>query len=280
MLLHLQNATVMKQNRKRVLDGVSLAIREGEHTAILGPNGSGKSSLIKLITRQHYAMVHPDGTPAMRIYGRERWNVFELRALLGIVSPDLQQMFTDGIFQGKTWGFDVVLSGFFASSGIYPHQEVSETMRKLAAEALARMEAEHLANKPVDEMSTGEVRRLLIARALVHDPRALVLDEPTTGLDLLASHRFLETLRSIARQGKTIMLVTHHIAEILPEVERVILLKDGRVFLDGPKHEALTTQHISALFDAPIQIEAGESGYFTASVAEHLRELAREASPL
>jgi iron complex transport system ATP-binding protein len=280
LLLHLQDATVMKQNRKRVLDGISLAIREGEQTAILGPNGSGKSSLIKLITRQHYAMVHPGGTPAMRIYGRERWNVVELRALLGIVSPDLQQMFTDGVFHGKTRGLDVVLSGFFASSGIYPHLEVSAEMRWRGAEALARMEVEHLASKPVDEMSTGEVRRLLIARALVHDPRALVLDEPTTGLDLLASHRFLETLRGIARQGKTIMLVTHHIEEILPEIERVILLKDGRVFLDGPKHEVLTTRHITALFEAPIQIAMGEAGYYSARVAGQLREPAQEASSL
>src|SRR6266566_1744145 len=188
MLLQLQNATVMKQNRKRVLDCVSLAIKEGEHTAILGPNGSGKSSLIKLITRQHYALVHPDGAPSMLIYGRERWNVFE--------------------------------------------------------------------------------------------PRALVLDEPTTGLDLLASHRFLETLRTIARHGKTIILVTHHIEEILPEIQRVILLKDGRVFLDGPKDVVLTTHHISALFAAPIHIQAGAAGYYKAVAGERLHELTEEPSSL
>jgi iron complex transport system ATP-binding protein len=214
----------------------------------------------------------------MQIYGRERWNVFELRTLLGIVSPELQQMFTDGVMHGKTRGLEVVLSGFFASSGIYPHQEVTAAMRQHGDEALARMEAEHLASKPVDEMSTGEVRRLLIARALVHNPRALVLDEPTTGLDLLASHRFLESLQSIARHGKTILLVTHHIAEILPEIERVILLKDGRVFRAGAKSEVLTTRHVSALFDAPIQIQRGTTGYYTASVSEHLRASRAEAS--
>ena len=280
MLLQLQEATVMKQNRKPVHDCVSLVIKEGEHTAILGPNGSGKSSLIKLITRQHYALVHPDGAPSMLIYGRERWNVFELRALLGIVSPDLQQMFTDGLFQGKTRGLEVVLSGFFASSGIYHHQEVTAAMRQQGMEALVHMEAEWLANKPVNEMSTGEVRRLLIARALVHNPRALVLDEPTTGLDLLASHRFLETLRTIARHGKTIILVTHHIEEILPEIQRVILLKDGRVFLDGPKDVVLTTQHISALFAAPIHIQAGAAGYYKAAAGERLHELTEETSSL
>jgi len=269
MLLQLQDATVLKQNRKRVLDGVSLAIKEGEHTVILGPNGSGKSSLIKLITRQHYALVHPDGAPSMLIYGRERWNVFELRALLGIVSPDLQHMFTDGLFQGKTRGLEVVLSGFFASSGIYHAQEVTAAMRQQGMEALAHMEAEWLAHKPVHEMSTGEVRRLLIARALV-------LDEPTTGLDLLASHRFLEILRTLARHGKTIILVTHHIEEILPEIQRVILLKDGRVFLDGPKDVVLTTYHISALFAAPIHIQAGAAGYYKAVAGERLHELTEE----
>lgn len=140
MLLQLQDATVMKQNRKRVLDGVSLAIKEGEHTAILGPNGSGKSSLIKLITRQHYALVNPDGAPSMLIYGRARWNVFELRALLGIVSPDLQQMFTDGLFQGKTRGLDVVLSGFFASSGIYHSCDHAKALLNLFSYRIHRPE--------------------------------------------------------------------------------------------------------------------------------------------
>src|SRR5258708_7377100 len=137
-------------------------------------------------------------------------------------------------------------------------------------EAVAHMEAQWLAHKPVNEMSTGEVRRLLIARALVHNPRALVLDEPTTGLDLLASHRFLETLRTIARHGKTIILVTHHIEEILPEIQRVILLKDV----------VLTTYHISALFAAPIDIQAGAAGYYKAVAGERLHELTEETASL
>lgn len=278
VLLRLQDVTVLKQNKKRVLDSVSVAIREGEHTAILGPNGSGKSSLIKLITREHYPLVHPDGSPTMQIYGRERWNVFELRTLLGVVSTDLQQMFASGLAHGRTQGLDVVVSGFFASAGLFPHQEVSEAMRQQGREALAMMEVEHLANKWVEEMSTGEARRVLIARALVYKPRALVLDEPTTGLDLLAMHRFLESLRTIAQGGKTIILVTHHIEEIIPEIERVILLKDGRVFLDGPKHDVLTTRNLSALYEAPVRIQAGTPGYYTATAGERLPEVTEDPS--
>src|ERR1700737_4184405 len=152
VLLNLRDERGLKQNKKRVLDSVSVAIREGEHTAILGPNGSGKSSLIKLITREHYPLVHPDGSPTMQIYGREGWNVFELRPLLGIVSTDLQQMFASGLAHGRTQGLDVVVSGFFASVGLFPHQEVSEAMRQQGREALAMMEVEHLANKSVEEM--------------------------------------------------------------------------------------------------------------------------------
>lgn len=266
LLLRLQQATVIKGDNQRVLDTMSLSIREGEHTVILGPNGSGKSSLIKLIMRQDYPLVHADKTPPMLIYGQARWDVFALRTLLGIVSVDLHQMFLQGFAQHDIHGLDMVVSGFFASTGIFPHHKVTATMRQRGMEALAQMEAAHLAHKSIAAMSTGEARRLLIARALVSNPRALLLDEPTTGLDLLARHHFLESLRLLARNGKTILLVTHHIEEIFPEMERVILLKNGRVFRDGPKPEVLTTSHLSALYEAPILLQQDTTGYYSARV--------------
>jgi len=267
-LLHLQDATVIKGNRQRVLDAISLSIREGEHTVILGPNGSGKSSLMRLITRQDYPLAHPDGSPAMLVYGKARWDVFELRSLLGIVSVDLHQVFVDSFAQRDIPGLDMVISGFLASTGLFPHQQVTPSMRRQAIEALEQMEALHLARKSIAAMSTGEARRLLIARALVHRPRALILDEPTTGLDLLARQRFLESLRTLAQRGTTILLVTHHIEEVFPEIARVILLKDGRIFHDGPKPEALSTQHLSALYEAPILLEQDRAGYYSARVGE------------
>jgi len=123
--------------------------------------------------------------------------------------------------------------------------------------------AGHLAAKRIDEMSTGEARRILIARALAPDPRALLLDEPTTGLDLVARQHFLTMLQAVARQGKTLLLVTHHIEEVLPEIRRVILLREGRVFLEGPKEEVLTSTHLSTLYEAEVKLRQ-HGGYYSA----------------
>ncbi|MEO7718355.1 MAG: ATP-binding cassette domain-containing protein [Capsulimonas sp.] len=261
-LLKIDAATVSRGG-KHILDALSLEIAEGDHTAIVGPNGSGKSTLIKLITRQHYALAHPDNRPSITIFGEDRWNIFELRALLGIVSADVHLAFTT---DSELIGYDAVISGFFASQGIASHHEVTSDMHAAAHASLALVEASHLAEKPMEQMSTGEARRVLIARALVQDPRALLMDEPTTGLDLVASRRFLETMRQIAARGKTVILVTHHISEILPEIERVILMKDGRIFRDGPKAEILTTEHLSELFGARVEVRRNGE-YYEAEVA-------------
>ncbi|HKD75417.1 MAG TPA: ATP-binding cassette domain-containing protein, partial [Ktedonobacterales bacterium] len=246
---------------------------DGEHTAILGPNGSGKSSLIRLITRQYYPLARSDGPP-VQIYGRERWGVAELRTLLGVVSPDAHQLALGGMTHGRATGNDVVLSGFFASTALFAHHHVTDAMRQRTSEMLDLVEATYLAGKPIAAMSTGEVRRIFIARALVPDPRALLLDEPTAGLDLLAMHRFLATIRRVAQHGKTIILVTHHVEEIIPEIGRVILLKEGHVFCDGPKAEVLTGPTLSALYDAPIDVRAGE--YYQAGVDEKYKWVGRE----
>ena len=261
-LLKMQGATVVR-NGRRILDDLTLTIQQGEHTVILGPNGAGKSSLIRLITRQDYPLAHADGTPPLLIFGESLWNVFQLRALLGIISEELQVSYISRTLPGRTRGLEVVLSGFFATYGVFAYQQVTETMRDRAYEALALMEATPLAEAFIETMSTGEARRLMIARALVSDPRALLLDEPTAGLDLPARQRFLETLQKIAQHGKTIILVTHRVEEIFPEINRVILLKQGRILLDGDKDEVLTSKHLSALFEAPITVQP-HHGYYTA----------------
>jgi iron complex transport system ATP-binding protein len=261
-LLQLTHATVVK-NGVRALDGVSLAIAEGEHTAIIGPNGSGKSTLINLLTLQDRPFADGRG-PAVRVFGRELWNVFELRAALGVVSADLHQRFVQGNSNGRISGRDAVISGFFASHGVMAHAEVSDEMRARADQALERMEARHLAGKVINEMSTGEARRVLIARALVTAPRALVLDEPTTGLDLIARHRFLELVRRIAQSGPTLLLVTHHVEEIIPEIARVVLLRQGRVAADGAKETTLTSARLSEAFGSPVTLRRGD-GYYVAA---------------
>ena len=253
----------MVKNRTRVLDRINLTIREGEHTAILGPNGAGKSSLIRLIAHLDYPLAHPDGTPPLLILGEELWNVFELRSQLGIVSADLQNSILCGTLPGRTRGLDAVLSGFFASYGVFGHHQITPAMRTRAHHTLELMEAAHLAEAFIEAMSTGEVRRIMIARALGPAPRALLLDEPTTGLDLMARHRLLTTLRNLARRGKTIILVTHHLEEIFPEIHRVVLLHQGRVMLDGAKNQVLTSPNLSAMFEGPVTVKETH-GYYTA----------------
>lgn len=261
-LLKITNATVLK-NGTRVLDNLSLEIAPGQHTAIFGPNGSGKSSLIKLITRQHYALAKPNGEPSVTIFGQARWDVFALRRQMGIVSADVHQEF---VSDAELTGREVVVSGFFAGHGLAAHHEVTLEMEHRAEAALRLAQAVPLAEKPMAQMSTGEARRILIARALAPDPKALLLDEPTTGLDLSARRRFLETLRGIAGAGKTIILVTHHAEEVLPEIGRVVLLQAGKVFRDGPTEDVLTSANLSALFGEAVEVRYKNGVYTAGSV--------------
>jgi iron complex transport system ATP-binding protein len=251
------------KNDRRVLDGLTLTILAGEHTAIVGPNGAGKSLLVKLLTHEERALVPGgDAPPVVRVFGTGNWNVFDLRSQLGIVSADLHQRFVAGNSEGYITGEAAVLSGFLASDGILRYGVVSDEMRRRAADALERMGVSQLARRRLDAMSSGQARRVLLARALVTSPRALVLDEPTTGLDLIARHDFMERVRQIARAGTALILITHHIEEIVPEIDRVILLRDGRVAKAGPKRSVLTAEALSGLFDAPIALEESDGYYY------------------
>jgi iron complex transport system ATP-binding protein len=195
------------------------------------------------------------------VFGQERWNVFELRSQLGIISPDLHDRLVNGNVAGRISARDAVVSGYFASQGLFANHRVTDAMRASASAALELMGVAHLADATLDRVSTGEARRVLIARALVHEPKALVLDEPTRGLDLVARHQFMERVREIARRGVTILLVTHHVEEIIPEIDRVILLRQGRVAFDGPKHEVLTAARLGDVFGSRLTVEES-GGYF------------------
>ncbi len=260
-VLELTNASVKKGDRL-VLANLSLTIAEGEHTAILGPNGAGKSVLLKLLTHEDRALASRDAAP-VRVFGDENWNVFELRSQLGIVSADLHQRFVGGNSEGRITGEAAVLSGFLASQGILRYGTITDDMQRRARESLDRMGAGHLAGRRMNEMSSGEARRILLARALVTAPRALVLDEPTTGLDLVARRHFMERVGQIARGGTTIILITHHVEEIIPEIGRVIFISRGRVAGDGPTRRMMTAGRLSGLFEGPVEIQERD-GYFAA----------------
>ena len=261
-VLELRNASVVKNDRP-ILDGLTLTIAEGEHTAIIGPNGAGKTALVRLLTHDDRPLLHEDGSPSVLVFGESRWNVFDLRAQLGIISADLHHRFVLGNNEGRVTGAAAVLSGFLATQGILRYGALTSEMRSRATEALTRMGVAHLAKRHLDEMSTGEARRVLLARALVTAPRALILDEPTTGLDMVARHDFTERVRQVARAGTTIILITHHIEEIVPEIQRIVLVSHGRIAAAGFKREMLTSDHVSAVFNAPIALEE-DDGYFYA----------------
>jgi len=235
-----------------VLHDVNLSIRAGEHVAILGPNGCGKSTLILAMTCQLYPIVQPG--MLVRIFGRERWDLTELRRHFGIVSASPLGADLPGERTAVTSGLDAVISGFFSASTLWPNLHVTAEMRERAQEALARMEATHLSQQLVGAMSAGEKRRILIARALVHRPQQLLLDEPSNALDLAAQRELRETLRGLARKGTGLVMVTHHLGDILPEIERIILMRDGRIVADGPRDTLLTEPRLSELFHAPIRI--------------------------
>jgi iron complex transport system ATP-binding protein len=234
-----------------VLHDINLRIRAGEHVAIMGPNGCGKSTLISTIDCQIYPIV----TPKMyvRIFGRERWDVTQLRKHFGVVEAELPGRRTK-----VTTGLDAVIAGFFSASTLWPNLHVTEEMRERAIEALRRMDALNLRGQLVGTMSAGEKRRIVIARALVHRPKQLLLDEPSNALDLAAQHGLRESMRKLAQEGTGLVLVTHFLGDILPEIKRIILMRDGRIIGDGPRQELLTEERLSELFGAPVRIGRDE----------------------
>ena len=252
-LLDFHNLRVMR-GQKIALDDFSLRIGADEHVAILGPNGCGKSTLIKTITRECYPVARAESS--MSILGHEAWDVFKLRAGLGIVSNDLMLSCT-----GDACGRDVVLSGFFSSTAIYPNHAVNPEQSAMAEAALAQLNISHLADRPVCEMSSGEARRVLIARALVHKPGALLFDEPCNSLDLAAQQHVRHTMSALAKSGTAIILVTHELADIVPEIQRVVLMNRGRVVADGPKEEILHVERLAALFGVNVEMARRDGHY-------------------
>lgn len=254
-LIDIRNATIWRGDT-RVYRDFSLTIRQREHVAILGPNGSGKTTLLKLINRELYPVASEDSV--VRILGRTQWNVWELRAHIGIVSHDLHARYREA-----TTALNVVVSGFLSSVGIHGmlRSRVTAMQRSTARRIMAELGIDALADTPFGRMSTGQQRRCLLARALVHDPDTLVLDEPTAGLDLQASFDYLARIRALAARGKTIVLVTHLLNEIPPEIERVILIRQGRIVADGPKARVLTADNLERAYDTPVRLARVDEYY-------------------
>ena len=244
-----------------ILDQLSVSISLGQHTALLGPNGSGKSTLLKLLMRRIYPSFVDSKQGSVRIFGESEWNVWDLRTRLGFVSSEVDQHFLSGR-SGKLTAELAVLTGFFSSELEPDPEHITASMREAATDALERMQMTHLARRPLAHMSTGERRRTLLARAIVHRPEALVLDEPTSGLDLRAQYQLLDDLHRIAQSGTTLILVTHHMHEILPCIKRTVLWEKGRVSIDGPTSQAMESRLLSQVFGCALRSVQTSNGYW------------------
>lgn len=263
-LIDIRNATVWRGST-RVFDGLDLRIEQHERVAVLGPNGAGKTSLLMLLNRELYPVDRPGSH--VRILGRERWNVWELRRRIGFVSDDLHKRYTP-----TATALDVVASGFFGSVGVHGmlSGRLSAAERRIAASVLSELGIADLHDTPLARMSTGQQRRCLLGRALVHSPRTLVLDEPTAGLDLAATFEFLGRVRKLAARGRTIVLVSHHLSDIPPEIGRVVLIADGRVVADGDKASVLTPATLTEICGTPVEV-IERDGYFLAWPGQSLK---------
>ncbi|WP_324709313.1 ABC transporter ATP-binding protein [Pseudomonas citronellolis] len=246
-MIDIHNVTAFQQ-QTRVLDGFSLHIGDGEKVAILGPNGAGKSTLLKLISRELYP-VEREGSH-LRLFGSDTVNLWDLRSRIGFISQDLQDDYTP-----YTQALDVVISGFFGSIGAHGHLQPSDEQLEQARALLAVVEMAGHERTMFQRLSTGQKRRLLLARALVHRPRALILDEPANGLDMGASLGMLKLLRRFCGEAHAMIITTHHIDEVIPEIERVVLLDKGRIVADGPKAEVLTSARLSDLYQTELRID-------------------------
>lgn len=236
-----------RRGNNLALDNVSFTIAPGEHTVILGPNGAGKSTLLKLLYRELYPNLGEGGH--LKLFGQSRWNVWDLRNRMGLVSLDQQRRYNLDVL-----GMDVVLSGFFSTIGNVRESELTAADREKARATIDQLKIESLVDRPFARMSTGERRRCLLARALVNEPEVLVLDEPTAGLDVPSTFRYFELVAGLIKNQKTVVLVTHHVHEIPPEIENVILLKQGKILASGAKREVLTEHLLGELFDVELRL--------------------------
>jgi iron complex transport system ATP-binding protein len=244
--IELKGATVVRGERT-ILHSLDLELKAGEHACILGPNGSGKSTIVKLISGELSPLYREPA--AIRLFGEERWELFALRSRLGIVSDSLQASQTS-----EETVLDTIVSGFFGSLGIPMRTEVPPEMAAKATETAGMLGIGGLLERRASSLSSGQMRRVLVARALVHDPEMLLLDEPYNSLDIGARHSFGECVRALAAKGHAIVLVTHELSEIPPEIDRVILVKDGKIFAQGEKAEILSSELISSLFGIPLSV--------------------------
>lgn len=253
-LVVLHDAVVRREGRE-ILHVDDFTLNQGENIALIGPNGAGKSTFIHLITREVFPLWREH--PPVVFKGRELATLEEIKKCLGVVSSTMQSQIAVHLS-----ALEVVYGGIYGSLGIPQRHVMNEEGKRKAREALAFLGVESLADRDVMTLSSGQARRVLIARALVHDPEVLVFDEPTTALDPEGMYYVRKAMRDLVAAGKSIVLVTHYPEDIIPEINRVVMIKDGKLFGDAPKEKALTSECVSELFGVPLRI-LSQDGYYS-----------------
>ncbi|MDY0287874.1 MAG: ATP-binding cassette domain-containing protein [Sphaerochaeta sp.] len=254
-IIEISHATVQRQG-KAILDDVCFTVNSGEHVAIIGPNGAGKSTLVQVISEETHPLYNPLSKRVL--FGRKRWQVLELRKRLGIVSQSLQYLCNTTY---KAW--EIVASGFFSSIGLDFHHQVTEEHLLRVEEVMRSFEVWHLEEKRMNRLSSGEARRVLMCRASVHDPEVMLLDEAGSNLDFPARHQYRASLEQLDRRGKTLILATHELSEIIPAIRRVVVMKGGRIVADGPKDEIIREEILSSAYGSRVFVDQRE-GLYTA----------------
>lgn len=252
-LFRIRDASVVRAG-KTILHIDDFTLAEGEKMAVLGPNGAGKSTFIKLLTREVMPL-HRDEPPVV-FRGSARPTLADIKACFGVVSSSMHEQI--GVHLPI---IDIVCGGFFGTLGLPRGVHPDSAMRDAAYEALEKLGMADAAQRDVLTLSTGQVRRVLVARELVHDPQVLVLDEPCTGLDPQGMYRIRETMCCLADEGRGIVLVTHYPEDIIPSIGRVVLIKDARICADDSKKALLTDKVMSDLFEVPLRVEEREGWY-------------------
>lgn len=230
-----------------ILRDIDWDLPRGSACAVLGPNGSGKTTLMRVIT----AFMWPTtGTVDVLGHRLGQTNVPELRRRISVVDPAARF----GV-DPDTKAIDAVLTGYFATLFLYDKPTPRQTER--AEELLHTVGLAHRRDHRLGLLSTGEHRRCMLARALVHVPELLILDEPTAGLDVPGRERLLATVERLRREhpDMTVLMVTHHVEELSPRTERVLLLREGAVAADGPPDRVITPERLSDVYGCKVFVQ-------------------------
>ena len=204
--------------------------------------------MAKVLSREIYPVLRRGSY--VRLLGKTRFSVWDYRRTVGVIAEDAFRFLPP-----KTTAREAVLSSFSQTAGLRGiHRRFSKAEKNRTTENLQRLELEELADRPIATLSTGQVRRVMICRALVHRPRVLILDEPTVGLDLCSAFDHLQTIRRLIRDAVSVILVSHHINEIVPEIDRVIALKDGAIAFDDTKHRVFTSANLTDLYETAVRV--------------------------